>query len=280
MEHRKYFGNRFGQFANRYLDTVLMGQTAPGSYIVTAFTPAQGVVMTSAARQEAALFTVDTDVAAARSIGVSVMTAVGATKEAVEHYRSRGSLAGFEELVSDGVSYEMTTALSDLVAESDGADIKVEWDPVLSPPLKAPPTLVEFRPSDVEVLAKASTQLATNAEPPVRVTVMGRVHLLTQREAGGPGVVGVENLSSGRPKKLRVHLTDVDYHTVIIAHDRNDAVVVSGQMEREGNIHWLYNGHLVSVLGSIDDIKSEIGKPAIEGNPAQLELPTDGDGAK
>jgi hypothetical protein len=107
---------------------------------------------------------------------------------------------------------------------------------------------------------------------------MGRVHLLTQREAGGPGVIGVENLSAARPKKLRVHLSDRDYHIAIQAHDRNEAVVVQGQMEREGNIYWIYDGQLVSVLGSIDEINAELRKRPLEGHPDQLELnPSDRD---
>jgi hypothetical protein len=256
-----------------------MGQTAPGSYIVTAFTPAEGVVLVSAARQDDPLFRLDSEIASARSIGVTVMAAVEATKEAVEHYRSRASLAAFDDLVPLGVSYEMTSALSELVAGSDGADIGVEWDPILPPPRKAP-TRVEFLPSDVDVLSKASTQLGANVEPPTQVTVMGRVHLLTQREAGGPGVVGIENLSTDKPKKLRVHLGDADYHTALRAHDRNDAVVVQGQMEREGNIHWLYNGRLLSTLGSIEDIKEEIGKPPLESDPAQMEFDSDENGVE
>ena len=37
IEPSRHFLNRFGQFANRYLGQILMGQSAIGSYIVTAF---------------------------------------------------------------------------------------------------------------------------------------------------------------------------------------------------------------------------------------------------
>jgi hypothetical protein len=276
LEHLKYYGNRFGQFANRYLDAVLMGQTAPGSYVVTAFTPANGFVQVSGGQPDATpLFELPSDVASTRSIGISVMSAAAATTEAVEHYRANGSLAGFEELVSRGVSYEMTTALSELVTDSDGADIAVEWDPALEPPANVSSRRIELRPSDADVLARASTQLAASAVPAARVTVMGRVHLLTQREAGGPGVVGIENLSSDKPKKLRVHLSEEDYHTALRAHDRNDAVVVEGQMEREGNIHWIYDGRVVSILGSIENITAKLHERPLGDVPGQLSLDTD-----
>jgi hypothetical protein len=276
IEHLKYFGNRYGRFANRYLDSVLMGQTAPGSYIVTAFTPVNGSIQVSSAREDSeSMFPVATESVSTRSIGISMMTAAMATKEAVDHYRSRASLAGFEDLVSLGISYEMTTALSDLVRESDGADITVEWDPVLEAPGKVLPDQIEFLPSDAEVLTKASVQLAASAQPATEITVMGRVHLLTQREAGGPGVIGIENLSTSKPKRLRVHLNDEDYHAALRAHDRNDAIVVQGQVEREGNLHWIYNGRLITVLGPVSDISSEAAKAPWDNIPGQLAFDED-----
>jgi hypothetical protein len=276
IEHLKYYGNRFGQFANRYLDTVLMGQTAPGSYIVTAFTPANGVIPVSAAHaNEQPLFQLASDVASTRSIGISVLSAAAASREAVDHYRANGSLAAFEELVPSGISYEMTAALSQLIADSDGADISVEWDPELEPPGNVPASRIEFRPSDAEVLSRASMQLVTDVEPPTTISVMGRVHLLTQREAGGPGVVGIENLSTAKPKKLRVHLSDQDYHLALHAHDLNQAVVIEGRMEREGNIHWVYDGRLVSVVGTVDEIATEIRRSPIPDDPNQLSFDDD-----
>ena len=276
IERQSYYGNRFGQFANRYLDTVLMGQTAPGSYVVTAFAPATGFVPLSVSSiGTPPMFELDSDITSTRAIGLSVMRAAEATKEAVEHYRERDSLSGFEELVSSGVSYEMTVALSGLVEGSDGADISVEWDPALEPPTDSPSSRIEIQPSDLDVLTRASSHLASNVAPPQRVTIMGRVHLLTQREAGGPGVIGIENLSPDKPKKLRVHLSDEDYHRALRAHDENRAVLVEGQMEREANIYWVYDGRLVEVLAPVEEIRNEIQARSVEQIPGQIEFDVD-----
>ena len=276
IDHLKYYGNRFGQFANRYLDSVLMGQTAPGSYVVTAYTPASGFIPVSGTTHETPALLdslrTQTDMASTRGIGLSVITAAEATKEAIEHYRNRASLAAFDELVERGVSYEMTVALGAFVEGSDGADMTVEWDPVLEPPSIAHPTHVELNPSDFEVLSKASNHLASNIADVHQVTVMGRVHLLTQRESGGPGVIGIENLSSNKPKKLRVHLADEQYHRALRAHDEDRAVVVEGQLEREGNINWLYNGSLVGVLAHVEEIKEELKAQPFDEVPGQSEF--------
>ena len=40
LSRRAYYGQASGRFAHRFLDSVLMGQTEIGSYVVTAFAPA------------------------------------------------------------------------------------------------------------------------------------------------------------------------------------------------------------------------------------------------
>lgn len=272
-----YFGNRFGQFANRYLDHVLMGQTAPGSYIVSAFVPVSGFVPlsaagTSEAETDKGLFPIPTEVASTRAIGISTWTAAVSTAEALEHYRSTGSLSAFEDLVPRGVSHEMTMAMQGLLAGSDGAEFSVEWNPAIPPPKNVGTARIELRPSDSEVLSRASNDLLAKAAAPTRITIVWWVHLLTRKEAGGPGVIGVENLSHDKPHKVRVRLNDDDYHRALTAHDEDLAVAVEGVVEREGNVSWIYKGRLVSVLASIEEIKAKYSARSRKEVPGQLDL--------
>jgi len=271
MDRIGYFGNRFGQFANRYLDTVLMGQTSPGSYTVTAFAPSSALVPLTAVQPNDGLFSMTpAEAAPARAIGVAAWTAVHATTEAVAHYRQTGSLSAFAELIPRGVSHEMAVALRGLVEGSDGAEISVDWDPAIPAPANLPEPRIDLRPADVDVLTKASNELLAKVALPERVTVTGWVHLLTRKEAGGPGVIGVENLFQDKPKRVRVHLSDDEYHRALQAHDEARAVAVEGLIEREGNIHWMYNGRLVSVLSSVDEIRSQLAAPPKPQIPGQL----------
>jgi hypothetical protein len=256
-----------------------MGQTVPGSYVVTAFTSANGFINIvgsgSTGQEQPPLFelsSIPADVTSTRAVGVSVLSAAAATREALDHYRASGSIIGLDSMIARGGSYEMSIALNMLVSDSDGADISAEWDPVLEPPSNAPSGKIEFYPSDAEVLTRFSHQLAVDAEPPSHVTVMGRVSLLTNAQAGGPGVVGLENLSRTRPKKLRVHLSPEDYHQALMAHDENRAVVIEGRMEREGNVHWVYDGCLNGVLDPIELIIDRINSRPDEQIDGQLQF--------
>ncbi|MEU7156463.1 hypothetical protein AB0A82_05585 [Streptomyces chrestomyceticus] len=175
-----------------------------------------------------------------------------ATAEAVEHYRNSGSLAGFEDGVSRGISYEMTQALLGIAANSDGADITVEWDSS-SPTEHLQPVHFEFRGSDAEPLSRAAVRLAEDKSSRM-VTIIGRVHLLAKKDVGSPGVFGVEALTSGPVKKVRVRLADEeDYHEAIRAHEEDLALQVTGRLEKEGNLSWLYNATVIRTAGHVDD---------------------------
>jgi len=111
MGPERHHGNRHGKFARRYLDTVLMGQTAAGSYVVTAFAPANVAVPLKGGQFEG--FGLEgMDIARARQVTLAVVRAVEAVTEALHHYRATGSFSGFDEGVELGVSYEMAAALN------------------------------------------------------------------------------------------------------------------------------------------------------------------------
>jgi hypothetical protein len=253
MERASYFGNKLGGFARRYLDSVFMGQTAPGSYVVTAYAPVDERVPIRGNSPNTLGFE-GIDVIQSRKLNVSVVNALEATIEAMSHYRETASYAGFEAGVDRGVSYEMTVALAKIVDNAGEADISIEWDPLSPDPNLPAVQRFELRGSDAEILHTASTRLV--APPPAqRISVIGRVHLLTKKHVGGAGVVGIETLRPGDYKKLRVRMESAeDYHRAVQAHDNDLAVSVSGNVSREGNINWVYDAHLDAILGPIESI--------------------------
>lgn len=266
MSPMKYYSNKHGRFANRFLDAVLMGQTAPGSFVVTALAPVNERVPYASAIADQALWEDDVDAARGRDIALAVVQAVEATIEAVAEYRSSGTLHAFEESVELGVSYEMASALRNLAAGSDGASVVVEWDPSVPPETSSGRREFVLQPGDVSVLDKAANMLVSTAAEPVKVSIVGRVHLLTKQDVGGPGTVGLENLSTLRPRKLRARLSPEDYSRALHAHDEDKAVIIEGTIQREGNLHWLYDGRLVSVLGPV----VEVAPPGETRSPFQL----------
>ncbi|MEU9780676.1 hypothetical protein AB0H92_06790 [Streptomyces phaeochromogenes] len=265
----RHFVNRHGRFASRYLDRVMMGQTAPGSYIVTALAPPDDQVSLKPST-DSFPSTWDPGAIRLRTVSEAVAHAVGATVEALDHFRTNGSLAGFESGVVNGISYEMTNAILGIAANADESDITIEWDKASTPPAGVE-SHFEFRASDVPTLAQAAIRLAED-QSTTQISIIGRVHLLAKKQAGSAGVFGVDSLQSAGPRKVRVRLADdEDYHEAIRAHEEDLAIQVSGRLEKEGNLSWLYDATVIRTLGPLDEYESSR-RVRPEVNPDQIQM--------
>lgn len=258
IEHLRRYSNRYGQFAGRYLDSVLMGQTAIGSYVVTAYAPVNTqIALSGSVNHEPTLPEIDT--VSARRITQSVVGALEAVAEGLDYYHETGSLNGFESAVRRGVSYDLSTALAGISKDSDGGDIEIEFDPASPPENTSSKFTLEFKGADTDVFERVARQLAIDEESSQPMTVTGRVHLLTKKHAGGPGVFGLETLtSSSSSRKYRVRLADADqYHLAVRAHDEDLAVQVFGDWERDGMLSWLYKAHIQAIVGPVEELLRE-----------------------
>ncbi|MDD7934348.1 hypothetical protein [Actinomycetospora straminea] len=244
----KRFSNKFGHFAGRYLDTVLMGQTAPGSYVVTAHAPAQAAIPISSSKSETKTALPSLEVASGRDVTSSIARALESTEDALFEARKSNDVGAFDNRVSTGVSYDLLTALQGVTKDSDGAEIRLEWD-VDADVGESRLLKVEFRGSDSTILERAAARLSVAEESTPAYIVVGRVHLLTRKEVGGPGVFGIDSIGAGG-RKFRVRLADADeYHEAVRAHEEEIALRVSGRLEREANISWLYDATIIGTAG-------------------------------
>lgn len=245
MAKERQFRNRFGQFANRFLDTVMMGQTEPGSYILSAYTPtSEEVPLRSVSAESIGIPNID--FVYTRDVMNAIVTSLDAVSEALEHYRRRSSMSGFSDGVRRGVSYELTKSLSLIAANADESDITFELSRSSD---RGSPEVVRreflFRPSDSGVLNRASVRLLEEDSMRTKATIIGKVHLLSRRESEEPGTVGIEVWSGADINKVRVKVdSNQEYHDAIVAHDNETPVIVTGNLEREGNLWRMYNAAL------------------------------------
>jgi hypothetical protein len=248
----RHFGNKNGQFANRYLASVLMGQTEPGSYVVTAYAPSEeDIPLKPASANSPSIPGVDS--LRGRDVAKCLTGALGAAREAIDYFRQHNSsLDGFDAGVESGFSYELANALVSLTEDAEQSDVFVEWHPSD----EHPRTLSEsfsFTSADTPVLGKAAARLVST-QPKPRTPITGRVHLLNKKDAGLPGVIGIEVLDGSKPRKVRAHLMESsDYHLAVRAHEEDLVLRVVGDLEREGNLHWLYRAHVEQLLGPVPE---------------------------
>lgn len=246
---RRYHGNASSFLAKQYLESAIMGQTEIGSFVVTAYLPANETFHVSKAdadradHGEPALLTLR-----GREITEQLASAVLGTRAALDEYRRSPDMAVFGESVDTGVSYELVTALSVLSRDSAESAVTISFTSEQSPSREVE---VVFNPTDVPVLERAALFLAAD-RPPEHVVVHGYVTLLDRPRPGEPGVIRLQVTSGSDARVVRVRLESEDYRKALEAHQRNAELTVSGRLEREGHYYWLYDTGGIRVAGADD----------------------------
>jgi len=144
-------------------------------------------------------------------------------------------------------SYEFTKALSEIISTGNSA-IEITRQPSNGQQIVTSSEIV-FDATESSILDKVANTFAINAEPQ-NVTLIGEVTLLSRlRSPDELSRVIRLNIADGADiRKARVRLSAEQYEQAIEAHHREASLRVSGRLEREGNLYWLYNAEDVSVV--------------------------------
>lgn len=245
LSRRSYYAQRHGTFAKRFLESVLMGQTQVGSYVVTAYTPVDEIF------EERPSATPDTTGARriagyrGREITETLTTALLAVQEAAAHYNTSANLNAFEEGVKSGISKELTDAVGGMLRHADATTIHFDWSTEGQQTLALPGAAVAedrtftFEASMLPVLERASLRLAamTTSE---YVTAMGWVSLVSRPSRRQAGVIHLRVVRGSSARTLSVRLSNEQYELAATAVTSNALLRVSGRQEKEGNRFWLY----------------------------------------
>lgn len=244
-EPRPYHGNASSWVAKRFLEQSFMGQTDVGSFIITALTPAQARFHLSQHSEEVALTKPrDSQTVTGRSILTTFEHALGAMRAGLDEYARTPRVDVFLEKVEDGVSYEMAKALGVFVSRAESA---IQIDLEGSAGAKSSRVEYTFKPPEASVLATVSTELAQDPHPR-NVTLQGEVTLLSRDRDQSQRVIRL-SLGPGAPaRKARVRLTHDQYELALEAHAAERPLSVSGSLQREGRVYWLYDASDVRVV--------------------------------
>ncbi|MFI6437282.1 hypothetical protein [Streptomyces sp. NPDC050759] len=260
-----YFGNSNSHLARSFLDSVLMGQTEVGSYVVTAYAP-PGEVFTEKKLKPGDTRPL-TGTHTGRDITRGLVHVLETTREVVDHFADTGSTSGFIESVDRGFCYEITHAVRDLVRDSSGGEVRIEMTVAadLFEEVHTESHSLEFSPADYPILERAGNVLAATSRPQ-RVTVLGSVTLLERPNPGRPGLIRLDVLAGTSARKMRVRLNAEDYDLAMDAHRDNMALKITGRQEIEGRYYWLYDPEQIELI-PMEVVERNAGSPSSEQHP-------------
>lgn len=245
-EVRMYHGNASAHIAKRFLEGCFMGQTAIGSFVITAHTPVEARFHASRRSEEVfGLMPRSSETYSGRDIMETFERSLSLVRNGLDEYRRKPTTEIFVDAVPEGLSYEFVRALGEVTRGGEVA-VRVDSFAAVDDVARRKPEYV-FNASEAPVLEQVAVRFA---QPPqsAQVTLEGEVVLLSRESRANIRVIRLIVESGANIKKARVRLTAEQYEKALFAHSNDYRLRVSGRLEREGNVFWLYDAEDVEAI--------------------------------
>lgn len=228
---RKQFTRGAPKEAREYLDTLLLGQTEVGSYVVNVIAPAQAAPV----HGELA-----TDIPLAQAITASLVAGLGALEKASTTYEEHGDLRAFDEAVLAGASSNMCDALLGFSGERRNRAFEITVTAASSPLFETKPSRFVFGGKHVGALEKATNYYKGDYVLPQR-RLFGHITKLSRPKDETSRTITIDALVGDVERKVQVELSGDEYHMAVIAHDESKMVRVDGDVHIKSKSAQLLN---------------------------------------
>ncbi|MES2714785.1 MAG: hypothetical protein V4795_03435 [Pseudomonadota bacterium] len=240
---RKHFTGKPAPDAKEYVDTLLLGQTEIGSYVVNVIAPVQGSPIASGAAEAVPL---------AKAVTLNLVTGLEALEKASKRFQETGSLREFETTIVQGASANMCDALLGFSGVKRSRAFEIKVSPSDGPMFETEARTFKFEAPQVEILEKASCYFKDDYVLTGR-TLTGYVTKLSKPKEDDAGTITLDTQFDDLNRKVRVELGKDDYHTAVIAHATRQYVQCSGDVHMKSKTASLLHPQGFRIVG-VDDI--------------------------
>lgn len=245
VQPQKGYAARKPPQATRYLETLRLGQSERGSYVMTILSPVSPALQTEA--EDPAGATPDPY---ARRVTRTLGVALDTLHRAASRGAATGTLTAFEDAVPLGVSADLCEALG-VVRESSRVqafELSIGWAPSRPVPAGTPSRTV-FTPDVLEIVHEAGRVLREQS-PIDDFELEGPVIQLNQ-PANQPqdltsGTAVVFGRVHGQSRQVRVALDGPDWHKAVDALQKHRIFRCTGELSRSGKLYVLLHPRRVS----------------------------------
>lgn len=223
---RRHFFGPAPKDARNYLDTLLLGQTEIGSYVVNVIAPNQTNFHVDRAVADSAIADA---VPIGQAITLNLVTGLEALSRASTTYEEVGDLKAFDDAVLSGASANLCDALLGFSGAEHNRTFEITVTAAAGPMFEREPRKFEFDGKHVKVLEKVSDYYKDDYVLPDRV-LTGHITKLVRPKDETAGTITLDSILGDVERKVRVTLTGDDYHLAVIAHDNGQMVRVQGDV--------------------------------------------------
>ena len=229
--------------ANDLLESIRLGQTEHGSFVVTLLTSVVSPPLPARFQEYD-----DFDDPIERRMTRRLSEALTATGEATER-ATAGDGGAFAESVGRGVSANLCDALVKLIGPFPTLDISVAW--ARTRPITPHQEIFRFARTDGAILSEAARQFR-NREPKPDTRLFGTVQRLRRDEDEAGGTIYLKTPIDSKNQSVAVVLKKSEYDRAIQAHKEKMPIILQGDLERAGQRWRLLNPRIDAILDNED----------------------------
>lgn len=230
--------------AREYLESLMLGQTEIGSYVVNVIAPPASPNVNDPRTVDA--------MPLGQVITLNLVTSLEALEKASAAYSEVGDLKAFDVAVLAGASSNMCDALLGFSGEKHHRMFEITISGTSGPLFEAVPRKFTFDNYKVELLEKVSNYYKDDYVLTQR-TLTGHITKLSRPKDETTGTIIIESILGDIDRKVRVELSGDDYHMAVLAHDNSKLVKVEGDVHIKSKSATLINPINFGVI-EIDDL--------------------------
>lgn len=241
---RKQFVGKTRPETKAYLESLLLGQTEIGSYVVNVIAPIQQPAAPDQNIEGKTL---------AEAVTQSLVAGLEALEKASDVFEAQGgvSLTVFDEAVMSGASSNLCEALLGFSGEKHNRSFEITVTSAPKQLFSPSPRKFEFDARHVEILEKASSYYKD--EYVLREhRLTGFIRKLSRQIDADSGTVMLQADVNGVERQVKIELTGDDYHLAVLAHDNREMVRVFGEVHVRSKSAWMLNPSRFGVITQDD----------------------------
>lgn len=230
---RKQFKGQLPKEAKAYVDSLLLGQTEIGSYVVNIIAPLPP-------RRPAQATGVGPEVPVAEAVTLNLVHGLEAIAKATTEFADSRNLKVFDFAVERGVSANMCDALVGFSGTERNRNFEVRVSGAAGPMFEGETKVFKFDADAVALVQKASDYYKGDYTLDHR-NIWGFVKKLDRPKGQEVGTITVEAAVDGVERSIKIMLNPDEYHQAVLAHDAKVIVACSGNIHIKNRRAMLLN---------------------------------------
>jgi hypothetical protein len=242
ISKRKHYSGKRSPETKAFLDTLRLGQTSHGSYIINVIAPVQPTEELQASIPTSSLTRVVTN---------NLVSSLSALSEATATYAMQQELNVFDSAIEGGVSANMCDALVGISGEKESRQFEIVITPATVEDSPSSSRTFSFDAEAINSIRKASDYYKDNFVLPDKV-VTGFVKRLDRPTENESGTITIEAKVYEAEKHIQIELHNDDYLEAVSAHKAKEPVQCRGDLHVSPRKVRLLNPTEFKVLRSED----------------------------